>query len=73
MYLEKKIIYLQSRNTMTLEQQQTALFHEIQHIIEDHFHIDQDDEVTDKIALGWLYFIRGCPDIIKFCSKKDEE
>lgn len=70
-FLEDRVIYIQSRRYMTLEQQQTALAHEVEHIVEDHCHIQHSEENTDRISLGWLYIIRGCPDVVTFLKKKE--
>lgn len=76
-YLEENLVYM--RETMTREQQQTTLVHEIEHIIEDHFTIefkggcatDQEaDAWTDRIGLGWLYVIRGCPEVVAFVTAR---
>lgn len=59
---------------VSLEQQRTTLAHELQHAIEDHAGVEHDfpaaadvaDRWTDQLALGWLYLIRHCPEIISF-------
>ena len=56
------------------EQQRTTLAHELEHAIEDHAGVehttptppDVADRWTDQIALGWLYLIRECPEIVSF-------
>jgi hypothetical protein len=72
-WLNDKIIYL--RSVATREQKQTALMHEIEHIIEEHYCIDHElpapdndesENRTDKLSLGWLYVIRACPEVVKF-------
>lgn len=74
-YLEEGVMYL--RSVATSEQKQTALLHEIQHIIEEHHCIDheraaQDNDEsenrTDRLSLGWLYVIRGCPEVLAFVT-----
>src|SRR5262245_27090564 len=77
-HVEERIIYVRNSYAATLEQQQTAITHEVEHIIEDHYHVDhrnakdedQSDDVTDKLSLGWLYIIRGAPTLLEFlrCS-----
>jgi Zn-dependent peptidase ImmA (M78 family) len=78
-YMEERVIYLASSEDVTLEQQQSTLLHEIQHVIEDHYCIDHltasetdlgSEQKTDQIALGWLYVIRGCPEVLAFVTKK---
>jgi hypothetical protein len=74
-WLEDGVIYL--RSTATREQKQTALLHEIQHIIEEHHCIDhtgaaptedESENRTDRLSLGWLYVIRGCPEVLAFVT-----
>jgi hypothetical protein len=74
-WLEYGIIYL--RSVATIEQKQTALLHEIQHIIEEHYCIDHEraapdndasETCTDHLSLGWLYVIRGCPEVLAFVT-----
>lgn len=78
-YMEERVIYLADSNAITLEQQQATLLHEIQHLIEDHYCIDHEiasqsnigsEQKTDQISLGWLYVIRGCPEVTAFVTKK---
>jgi Zn-dependent peptidase ImmA (M78 family) len=78
-YMEERVIYLCDSNGITLEQQQATLLHEIQHLIEDHYCIDHEigsqtnigsEQKTDQISLGWLYVIRGCPEVTAFVTKK---
>lgn len=78
-HLEERVVYIGSNKYLTLEQQQQCVFHEIQHIIEDHFSIDHEykaeneqfsESRTDSIACGWLYVVRGCPEVIEFVTKK---
>jgi hypothetical protein len=79
-YMEDREIYIRDVDTATLEQRQTALLHEIQHLIEDHYSIDferaaednkSSEARTDHISLGWLYVIRGCPQVIDFVRQKN--
>jgi Zn-dependent peptidase ImmA (M78 family) len=71
-YFNTRVIYV--LNTLTHEQLRTTLAHEMQHAIEDHAGVehqfpaaeDVSDRWTDQIALGWLYVIRHCPDIVSF-------
>lgn len=74
-WLEQGVIYL--RAEQTIEQKQTALLHEIQHIIEEHHCIDHErgahshdesENRTDRLSLGWLYVIRGCPEVLQFVT-----
>jgi Zn-dependent peptidase ImmA (M78 family) len=76
-YMEQRLIYI--RTGATLEQKQTTLMHEIEHIIEDHYCIDHEEKCdnnddsesrTDKISLGWLYLIRSNPHVIDFLRQK---
>jgi len=78
-YMEDREIYIRDEETATLEQRQTALLHEIQHIIEDHYSIDflrasedvaASENRTDHISLGWLYVIRGCPQVVEFVRQR---
>lgn len=75
-WLEEGVIYL--RATATMEQKQTSLLHEIQHIIEEHYCIDHEfrapdnnesENRTDRLSLGWLYVLRGCPEVIAFVTQ----
>ena len=77
-YYNENTVYIARAEDATLEQQQTAILHEIQHIIEEHYAIDHkipsfttDDLETrvDRISLGWLYVIRGCPEVIAFVTR----
>jgi hypothetical protein len=74
-HLEAGVIYL--RDVATREQKQTALLHEIEHIIEEHHCIDhmhpaptedESENRTDRLSLGWLYVIRGCPEVLQFVA-----
>ena len=76
-WLNDGVIYLLDSAHATREQQQTALLHEIQHIIEDHYCIDHElaaadnnesETRTDRLSLGWLYVVRGCPEVIEFVT-----
>lgn len=77
-YYEEYRIYIAALDgDMTVEQQQTSLLHEIQHIIEEHYCINHlkpaedengSEDRTDRISLGWLYVIRGCPEVLSFVT-----
>lgn len=78
-WLETGAIYLLNSEHATREQQQTALLHEIQHIIEEHYCIDhqivapdntESENRTDRLSLGWLYVIRGCPEVLQFVTRE---
>jgi hypothetical protein len=78
-YYDENRVYLADADDATREQQQTALLHEIQHIIEEHYAIthviaavdnNDSEERTDRLSLGWLYVIRGCPEVISFVTGK---
>ena len=77
-HFEDNRIYLADTNNATHEQRCTSLMHEINHIIEEHYCIDlgkapvSDDggeDRTDKLGMGWLYVIRGCPEVIAFVTE----
>jgi hypothetical protein len=64
--LEDRTMYLNASGTP--EQRHTTLLHEVQHLIEEHYCLDHMDRCTteaeseartDKISLGWLYFMRS--------------
>lgn len=65
-------------DALTLEQQRTALAHEIQHVVEEYADVDYEqavtedvaDRCTDQVARGWLYIIRECPEIVDFLRGK---
>lgn len=74
-HFDARIVWLQDERSATKEQRKTTLLHEVQHIIEEHFCLDftrggrsakMADNYTDRISLGWLYVIRGCPEILTF-------
>jgi hypothetical protein len=66
-------------DSLTAEQQRTAVVHEIQHVIEEHADVDYEqavsadvaDRCTDQVARCWLYVIRECPEILDFLRAAD--
>ena len=74
---EERVIYISAG--ISSEQMRTTLAHEIQHLIEDHADVDHShaatgevsDRWTDQLSRGWLYLIRGCPELVAIFQAKD--
>jgi Zn-dependent peptidase ImmA (M78 family) len=75
-FYDRREIYLSE--ALSDEQLVTTLAHEIQHAIEDHAGIDYEqpvdpdvaDRMTDQVALGWLFILRGCPDLVEVLKRE---
>lgn len=63
-------------NSVSDEQIRTTLAHELQHAIEDYACVDYErgvtedihDRWTDHVALGWVYLMRHCPELVKLLT-----
>jgi hypothetical protein len=69
-YPDRQEIVLNTNHNLTT--QQRTLAHELTHAIEDHYGFELDEDVVDKLGIGWLALLQENKQLVKFLTTKED-